>query len=776
MTIINAKTRRDLEYERLKQLLKRYVSASLGEEAIDALAPLADRKKIEHGINEVQEALTFLERKGNFSLSGVRDLAPLLKRAREYTFLEGGEFLHVLETITATRQVREQLLLFEDLQILHRLGERLSPHPELAKNLNHKIDERGNIREDATRRLADLIRKKRVAEREIEQRLRSLIEKNPELISEPVVTQRDGRLVVPIKSGATGDMEFIVHDRSNTGQTLYAEPSSLVSQNNRITELDAAIRDEKGCILRELTTEFTEQGPSFMRDRELLARIDSLFARANYATDNRCSFPGLSDTFSLIEARHPLLPQEEVVPISLSLNRDKRMAIITGPNTGGKTVTLKTLGLLTLMVQSTIPIPASPDSQFAIVDNLRSDIGDEQSLQQNLSTFSGHMKNIVSILQTAAVDSLILLDELGAGTDPQEGAALGLSIIEQLLGRQVWCAVSTHLTPLKHFSILHPQVKACAMEFDAESLSPTFRVIEGLPGRSNAFVIAHRLGLPDSLVNQARDRLSKGEIRADDIISELQRTRGRMIQYTQQAQQRLRQANQLKADYEKRITSFEREKRSELSSEVRELEEFLRHSQNQVEGLLAELKADKSETKAKAAYRQISSLRDRLPLKDTAARSQNDRSPPFKLRVNRRVHVKSVDADGRIEHVYPHGRVAVEIDGRRISTKESDLSPVTGENTHPSPPRPQHPQVDRINLQLNVRGKTVSAALREVEAYLDRLLLANVGRASILHGKGTGALRDSIRDYLSSCSFVKDFGPALPREGGEGVTVFELEE
>lgn len=776
MAVANDKTLRDLEYDRLKHLLKEFASSSLGEEAIDALTPLADQATIERGMAEVKEAISFLEQRGHFSLGGVHDLAPLLDHAKERTLLDGEEFLLVLETIESTHQIRATLTFKEDLPLLCRFAERLSEASELEKRITQAIDEAGEIRDSASPTLKQLTGKRRILEERIEKKLHALIERNPELISEPVVTRRTGRLVIPIKSGATGAMEFVVHDRSATGQTLYAEPTSLVAENNAVVGIESEIRKERLRILRELTDAFKQEEPAFLRDRMILGHLDSLFARAAYAAAHHCSFPHLSGVIALREARHPLLSEEKVVPISLSLGGRTRMTVITGPNTGGKTVTLKTMGLLTLMTQSVIPIPASPDSELAIAAKVRSDIGDEQSIEQNLSTFSSHMGNIVSILKEAGADSLILLDELGAGTDPQEGAALGLAILENLLSSEALVAASTHLTPLKYFAIRHPAVKTASMEFDVETLSPTFRVVEGIPGKSNAFVIARGLGLSAPLVKRARSFLSEGEIHAEDIIEELQRERQTMINYRRKAQQELSEAKKLEESYQERLAAFKSAKEEELSSRLKELEAFLRLGQNRVERLLAEMNASPTVEGAKGAYRELAGLRGELSEKqELLSRRGEEGISAAELKIGRLVHVRSLDADGRIVQLAQGGRVTIDLEGIRVITDHSDLAPARQRHkVKPRSPLPLQPFVGRVSLQLNVRGMTVIEALREVESYLDRLLLADVRQASILHGKGTGALRDAVRSYLSSCSFVGSCGPAPPREGGEGVTVFEL--
>ena len=779
MSVANEKTLRDLEYDRLKDVVKGFASSSLGEEAIDALAPLSDRAEIEEAIAEVKEAIVFLEPRVRFSLAGVHDLAPLFLRAKEQALLGGEELLLIQETIDATGRVRAELCGQESCPTLRRFGERLSEEQALAKRIRQAIDEHGALRDDASPRLTQLVRKRRSLEDRIERKLRALIDRSPELISEAVVTRRSGRLVIPIKSGAQGlSSDFVVHDRSATGQTLYAEPIALVPENNAIAETESEIRDERLRILRELTDEFRAAEPAFLRDRALLAHLDSLFARAGYGIARRARFPNLTSRIRLQDARHPLLPADQVVPVSLSLGDPARMVVITGPNTGGKTVTLKTIGLFTLMVQSAIPIPAAYESEMTVRKAVWSDIGDEQSISQNLSTFSAHMRNIVTLLQQVDADSLVLLDELGAGTDPQEGAALGLAILEQLLVAEPLVAVSTHLTPLKYFAIRHPAVKTASMEFDVESLRPTFRVIEGVPGRSNAFIIARSLGLSEELVERARSFLSQGEILADDILEDLERERQAMLHRREQTERELSEATRVKETYTERLAAFQEKKERELSKELKDLESFLRMGQEEVERLLAELRAKPTPDEARAAYQELVRLRDAVrETKEAAKKKEGEPLPLEEIEVGRIVHVRSLDADGRIVQIAPRGKVTVDLDGVRVSTEPGDL-----ERAHPTKAEPTarpsvlpRPTFEQVSLQLNVRGMTVSEALREVELYLDRLLLADVERASILHGKGTGALREAIRAYLASSSFVKSFRSAPPAKGGDGVTDFDLE-
>jgi len=779
--IVNEKTLRDLEFDRMKALLKEHASSSLGEEAIDRLLPTTDRGEIERAVAEVSEAIRFLGEHGRFSLGGVRDLVPLLTRAKENAFLDGEEFLEILQTIDGSVTVRDALADEALFPQLVGLAARLTAGgTELRRGIGRAIDERGGVRDDASPRLSELFNRRKELERRIEERLRSLIERNPELISEPVVTRRAGRLVVAIRSGAIGAMDFVVHDRSATGQTLYAEPTALVSDNNALHGLSEEIRAEVRRILRELTDAFLAAEALFLRDRAILAHLDSLFTRASYAAAHRCVFPRLGERISLRDARHPLLPQERVVPITLALGRGARMVVITGPNTGGKTVTLKTIGLLTAMVQAAIPIPASPDSELRIVSRIRSDIGDEQSISQNLSTFSAHMRNIVSILAEADADTIVLLDELGAGTDPQEGAALGLAVIETLLESDALVAVSTHLTPLKYFAIRHPQVKTASMEFDVESLSPTYRVIEGVPGRSNAFVIARQLGLPADRIERARSFLTQGEIRADDILEELERERQAMRGHREAAEREEAEARRLRDRYERKLAAFEQEREGALSERFRQFDRFLRDGQRKLEEVLAAANAGGPCEATRSDLHELTALRAEAARgRSEAERIRGEPLPADAIEPGALVHVRSVTADGRVVQVSGGRRVTVDLDGVRVTTTLEDLGPPQGDRRAAAAPtarqgRVRRPRPDRVPLQLDVRGLTISEALREIDEYMDLLMRADVRSASLLHGKGTGALREAIGAYLTSCSFVASHRFAPPNLGGDGVTEFEL--
>ncbi|MFN3346904.1 MAG: endonuclease MutS2, partial [Candidatus Bipolaricaulaceae bacterium] len=520
--VLNARTGRDLEFAKVLELVAKEASSPLGAEAVRALWPSSDRAWVEGEflrLGEMEEAV-----RGGFAPGPVRDLRPILAEAHEHGILGPSDFLPIAETLEAALDIR-QALSHPRHPRLAGLVQRLSDQTPLLTRIWRVIDERGEIRPDATPRLRGLLEERRRLTEEIHETLRRFIHHHREHVQDAVITQRGGRFVVPLKTGARG-LGLVIHEASGSGQTLFAEPAEAVPLNNRLREIADEIDRERHRILAELPGLLLEQSATIAADLEVLAYLDGLFARARFSQRWDASVPQFTSEprLELWEARHPLLGAR-AVPISLAFGEGKPVVVITGPNTGGKTVTLKTIGLFCALAQAGIPIPAGSRTVLPFLSKIRADIGEEQSIEQSLSTFSSHMRNIIAILEEADEGTLVLLDELGAGTDPQEGAALALAILERLLALGCLAAVATHLTPVKLFAIAHPRILSCSMEFDLDTLAPTFRVLPGVPGRSCALLVAERLGLPKDLVERAKEKLSAGEIQAEEIIAELARER-----------------------------------------------------------------------------------------------------------------------------------------------------------------------------------------------------------------------------------------------------------
>ncbi|MFQ6117048.1 MAG: endonuclease MutS2, partial [Candidatus Bipolaricaulia bacterium] len=525
MPVANGRTLRDLEYKKVKDILKRFASSPLGRGWVDKLTP-SDNPAV---IAVRQERLAELRRlveEGRFEPGPLHDLRPVLARAKESTSLPPEDFLPVLETVRSARLLKERLLSLEGFPRLREIAQGIGVLRELEELISRTIDEQGRVKDGASPRLRALTERRRTVERQIKKTLQRILQ-SPEygsMVQDTVIARRGSRLVIPIKASSRYALDWVVQDSSDSGQTLYVEPPSVVEENNELRELEGEIREERLKILKELTALLLAEERRLRKTLRALEMLDGLYAAACYAKEMRCTAPKLNTNghISLLQARHPLLAQESVVPIDLELGVGNHGVLITGPNTGGKTVTLKMVGLLTLMAQSGLQVPASPDSELAIFKRVRSDIGSEESIEQSLSTFSSHMRNIIGILREADGETLVLLDELGAGTDPQEGAALGIAILRHLLRTGARMAVTTHFSALKRFAYRDPRLKTCSVEFDVETLSPTYHILEGV-GASNALIVAERLGLDKEIVAEARRAIPEGEVQAEEIIRDLQR-------------------------------------------------------------------------------------------------------------------------------------------------------------------------------------------------------------------------------------------------------------
>lgn len=777
--VTNAKTLKDLEYDKLKEILKSFACSEMGRELIENLRPSADRETVQRELDRVWELRAALL-ETDLALGPLPDIRPLLRRAHQTTALSGSEFLEISETLSQIRRLRDRLLDQEHSSSLRELGERIYVFRELEENIARVFDEDGEVRPTASPRLRELTVRKRLLEERVQRQLQVLIQSGQlaGVLQDTVITRRSGRFVIPIKSAAR--LDAVVHDSSDSGQTLYVEPTSVVTENNEIRELDGEIRDEQLKILRELTQKLQAETRKIEETLKAAAYFDLLYAKAQFALHLRCHRPHLTTDGSLhlIEARHPLLDQTIVVPIELRLGEPFQGVVITGPNTGGKTVSLKTVGLLTLMAQSGIPIPAAPDSSIALFRKIFTDIGDEQSIQQNLSTFSAHMKNLVGVLREADPQTLVLIDELGAGTDPTEGAALGIAILQALLDSHAKLIVTTHFSAIKHFAYQHPKLKTCSVEFDVETLAPTYKIVEGV-GASNAFIIAERLGLPSSVIAAAKRHLTEGQVRVEDIIQKLQQERSELAQERMRARERTQELEQMQAEYAAKLSELRAKREAALTQELRDLEGLLKRARAELEQALHRAKHEADEARLRETLREVHEHERHLTEVGQHLREES-RDVPLKfeeLREGMRVQFRGSKRAGVVRQIVNRDRIEIELGGLRVWAKLADLvQPTVAREGERQKVSVWATATSAPQLELNLRGMTVSEAIRELDLYLDRLVLAGLTRGYIVHGKGTGVLRREIRKHLASLPIVKGFDSAPPNQGGDGVTIVELAE
>jgi DNA mismatch repair protein MutS2 len=778
----DCKSRETLEFPRVLSQLASFTAFSAGRELALRLEPASDREEVIRRLEETREARWLLSAHPGTRIGGVHDVRQRVANARLSAMLTPSDFLELLDTLQAGRRLQRAVLrAAANCPHLARIARQIEPCKALTDEILRCLDDNGEVKDDASSHLAEVRSELTRCREKLRTRLEQLVRapENLRYLQEPLITQRSGRYVIPLKAEHKGRIPGVVHDQSASGATLFVEPLATLEINNRCRQLEIAERHEVERILRSLSNLVAENGDEIIWTVEALARLDLAFAKAEYAESLRATRPEIGDSPSLDlrDARHPLLDAETVVPISVRAGHDFTILVITGPNTGGKTVTLKTVGLLALMTQSGLHIPAGEGSRMAVFSGIYADIGDEQSIEQNLSTFSGHLQNIVRILEGADERSLVLLDELGAGTDPIEGAALARALLAYLLRRRITSLVATHYSELKVFAQVTPGVTNASLAFDLETLSPTYELTIGLPGRSSALAIAERLGLDSEIIAEAEQAIAPENLELDEMISAIRIAEEEAAKMKAESAAAREQAEELERLWRSRLAELEAE-RLTLRNEARE----------------------EARAELEAVRRRIRALAQRAeslgrPLEDLATLRREARhiektleplsvppppppAPPLAgtPEIGDTVWVSSLQ---RIAEVVSIGEEEVEVQAgsfrlrvppEQISLRakgqsrgEGKAVQMSGLRTYPSP-----------GTEIDLRGYTVDEALPVLDKYLDEAYLAGLPRVRIIHGKGTGALRRMTRQELSNHPLVTQLRAGDRHEGGDGVTVAEI--
>ncbi|MFQ3662129.1 MAG: endonuclease MutS2 [Chloroflexaceae bacterium] len=819
MTIVE-QTIQTLEFPRILTQLARYTAFSASRELALALRPSTEVAEVERALALTSEARALLEELPDLSIGAMRDIRRAAQHTARGGVIDGPSLLEVAGSVAAARALRGRLLKLdpERFPLLNEQAAAIPVLPPLETAIERAIGDDGQVLDSASTRLADLRREVRVAFGRLQEKLHHLITSSAYAgaLQEPIITVRNGRYVVPVKASHRKDVRGLVHDQSSSGATLYIEPMAVVELNNRWRELQAAEEEEVQRILAALSDQVGAAAPQLTATVEAVAAIDLVFARARYAADLRAVAPEVSPSLQprapgsgpeaapllLTEARHPLLDPATVVPITLWLGGAFRILLITGPNTGGKTVALKTTGLLALMAQAGMHIPAAAPSRLPVFAQIFADIGDEQSIEQNLSTFSSHMRNIVHLLRALEAGeaevarlaeerrpALVLLDELGAGTDPVEGSALARAIIERLLQSGVLAVATTHYAELKAFAYATPGVQNASVEFDVETLAPTYRLSIGLPGRSNALAIASRLGLDPDVVERARATIDRKDAQVEDLLAGIHRER-------EAADAALRRAEALREDAEKyrdrlaeewRTFNERREAeaeaaRQELEAELRETRALLKRLRDDFRSVaLSREWLEQAEQRLATAAEQVKQAAARsraAPARPSAPPAQ----APRPLQVGDVVLVRSVGLKGEIVGIDPDdGTAQVQVGGFRMSVDLKDLKREKG--TPESGPRREYraersvslPPAPDVSMTFDMRGYRAHEVGDRLDRYLNDAYLAGLHQVRLVHGKGTGALRQVVRDVLQRHPLVASFSSG-GNDGGDGVTVATLVE
>lgn len=778
-----------LEYNKIINQVANFCTSSIGKAQIEELIPETDYDKVVELLEEMDEGLSILRVKGNVPMGGIFDVRPHAKRAQIGGMLSATELMEIASTIRASRILRnfiEDLEEQNDIQIPHFIErkEQMPVLTALQHEINDCIDDNGTVLDSASTTLRSIRQSLRSEEAKVRSKLESLTRGTnaAKMLSDTIVTIRNDRFVIPVKQEYRGHYGGIVHDQSSSGQTLFIEPETIVQLNNEIQRLKVKEQAEIERILLELSAKVQEVSHELFVLVHLLGEIDLILAKAKYGQANKCTMPTMNKEgyIRLVRARHPLISRDEAVPNTIEFGREVTAIVITGPNTGGKTVTLKTVGLCTLMAQAGLPIPALDGSELAVFDQLFADIGDEQSIEQSLSTFSSHMVNIVDILSKFDSNSLVLFDELGAGTDPQEGAALAISILDEVVGRGARVMATTHYPELKAYGYNRPGVVNASVEFDIESLSPTYRLLIGVPGRSNAFEISKRLGLKDSIINQAKTFTGSDRHEVESMIASLEESRRRSEREAEEAHALLEEAKYLHDELQGKIKVYEEKKESLEKKAKDKARKIIDEAKEEADKVIAELRKMRENTSQLVKEHEWIEAKKRLdqavPAENPVLKKQAQiRERAQNLSIGDEVKVISYGQKGvLVEKVGDHEWI-VQIGILKMKLEESDLEYVKPDKQKQTVTMTNvKNRNNHVKLELDLRGERYEDAILKTEKYIDDALLANYHRVSIIHGKGTGALRQGIQSYLKGNKRVKSFRYGEAGEGGFGVTVVEL--
>lgn len=781
------RTLKVLEFTKVRDQLIEHAASSLGIDKLKRLVPSTDYEEVVKLQAETDEATTVLRIKGNVPLSGIHDIRAHIKRSVIGGVLSSHELIQVASTIHASRQMKR---FIEDIAeerteipILLEQVDRIIPLADLEESIRHAIDESGEVLDSASDLLRSLRQQLRSNESRVREKLESMIRSSnaAKMLSDSIITIRNDRFVIPVKQEYRGHYGGIIHDQSSSGQTLFIEPQVIVQLNNQLQDIRVKEQLEIDRILTELSAKTAEYESDLQVIVEVLGNLDFIFAKARYGRKMKASMPHMNNEgrIALFKARHPLIPIDEVVANDILLGKDYTTIVITGPNTGGKTVTLKTLGLCSLMAQAGLQVPAHDGSELTVFDAIFADIGDEQSIEQSLSTFSSHMVNIVDILKKVDFNSLVLFDELGAGTDPQEGAALAISILDEVHNRGARVIATTHYPELKAYGYNREGVLNASVEFDVETLSPTYKLLLGVPGRSNAFEISKRLGLNERVIEAARSHVSEDANQIDKMIASLESSKRQAEIEHEEARDYLRQAEKLHQDMQKQMIEFYQNKDAMLEKAAEQAGDILEEAKSEAEKVIRDLRKMRIEKHADVKEHELIDAKRRLeaatPEIKKSANQVIKKTKKHTFTPGDEVKVLTFGQKGTLLEKVTDNEWQVQIGILKMKVKEKDLEFIS--TPKPVETRPMAIVQGRdadVKLELDLRGERYEAALMRVEKYIDDALLSNYPRVSIIHGKGTGALRQGVQEYLRNHRSVKKIRFGEAGEGGSGVTVVEF--
>lgn len=782
---MNLRSLRLLELDKIIGMLGEKCATSMGEARARGVCPHTDWDQVQSLQEQTREGVDLLS-KEEPSLSGLVDIGQEISRAGKGAMLDATQLYKVaifLSGSMALKRFMDKKAPRDSWMFLAAQG--LVELPNLIAQLDRAVDREGNVLDTASSELRSIRRKLDTAHSRLRDRLDSMIKSATiqKYLQESLITQRNGRYCLPVKSECRAQVPGVVHDQSASGATLFIEPLVAVDTSNEITGLERQEQAEIEKILRELSGQVGNYSDDMGVALESAGDLDLVLARGKLALAMDAQGPEVrrDNKLRLVQARHPLLPSKEVVPITLTLGGDYSVLVVTGPNTGGKTVTLKTVGLFCLMAQCGLWLPVSPGSSVPVYSNIFADIGDEQSIEQSLSTFSSHMTNIIKILDQADQNSLVLLDELGAGTDPAEGAALATALLDQLKNAGVSVVATTHYSELKAYAWTESGVQNASVEFDVETLRPTYRLIIGTPGKSNAFEIALRLGLKADIVEMSRKLLTSDSRRTEDMLASLEAQRIRTEQELARAREEREQAQAMRRGFEESLAKLEQQQAKTLEAARQKGNDLLRNARYQAEELLKELrKAQKQAPNVDDLARRTREVLKPLPGPESKVSRVGDPPDPDKLKPGQQLKVLSLDKTGTFIALNSSEEAMVQIGIMKVAVKITDLRLVSAarkeESTSSGRGVTKSSSIATISPEIDVRGSMVDEASIQLDKYLDAAMLAGLAQVHIIHGKGTGALGRGLQEYLRDHIAVEEFRYGGAGEGGSGVTVVKIKQ
>ncbi|WP_404453420.1 endonuclease MutS2 [Virgibacillus necropolis] len=779
---MNERILRVLEFNKIIEQLSSYAASSLGKSRALQLKPLTDLDDVLEVQKETDEAGQILRLNLAVPLGGIFDIRASIKRSVIGGVLSTEECLDIANTIYGGRQVKNFIdKLEEELPILKSLTDRIEPLRDLEQHIKSSIDDHGHVMDSASVKLRSIRSSIRTYESRVREKLDGYTKSKSAMLSDPIVTIRNDRYVLPVKQEYRGSIGGIVHDQSASGATLFMEPKSVVDINNQLQESFIKEKHEVDRILRELTEHIANEEVFLTENVKVLGKIDFMFARAKLGQAMKASMPKMNDKgiIKMQHARHPLIPISEVVANDIEIGEDFTSIVITGPNTGGKTVTLKMVGLCTLMAQSGLQVPALDGCEMAVFENVYADIGDEQSIEQNLSTFSSHMTNIVDIMKNVDYKALVLFDELGAGTDPQEGAALAMSLLDEVIERGARVIATTHYPELKAYGYNRDNVVNASVEFDVESLKPTYRLLLGVPGRSNAFEISKRLGLNETIIESAKSHIGIDSKSVENMIASLEKSQRESEKDYESAHKTMLQTEELKHDLEKQWKDFE-DKRETLYKKAEEkANKALQDAREEAELIIEEIRKMQTNTNLKEhewieAKKMLEDAKPNLSNKQVE-KSSSPRDHAKDLQVGDTIKLLTINQQGSVLEKISDKEYLVQVGIMKVKVKRKDLQFISEKKEFKEKPLATVKGSSfHVRPELDLRGERYEDALLRLEKYMDDVILAGYQKVSIIHGKGTGALRKGVQELAKRHSRISSIRAGVSGEGGSGVTIIEL--